>query len=109
MTGVAVLLVALALAAACADWVAVQHGAVAARFVTKPAPIVVLIGAALAIDVDDEAVQVAFVAALVLSLLGDVLLLLPERFFVYGLGGIVLPFLGIKVIDLLIHGIPGIG
>ena len=35
--------------------------------------------------------------------------MLRRNLFVYGLGGIVVPFLGIKVIDLLIHGIPGIG
>jgi K+-transporting ATPase ATPase B chain len=27
----------------------------------------------------------------------------------YGLGGLVLPFVGIKLIDLLISGVPGLG
>ncbi|WP_371637193.1 potassium-transporting ATPase subunit KdpB [Streptomyces zaomyceticus] len=35
--------------------------------------------------------------------------LLRRNLTVYGLGGLVLPFLGIKAIDLLISGIPGLG
>jgi K+-transporting ATPase ATPase B chain len=35
--------------------------------------------------------------------------MLRRNLYVYGLGGIILPFLGIKVIDLIIQFIPGIG
>ncbi|MFD0438022.1 potassium-transporting ATPase subunit KdpB [Streptomyces chartreusis] len=35
--------------------------------------------------------------------------LLRRNLLVYGLGGLVLPFLGIKLIDLLISGVPGLG
>ncbi|MGW1544815.1 potassium-transporting ATPase subunit KdpB [Streptomyces sp. NPDC002309] len=35
--------------------------------------------------------------------------LLRRNLLLYGLGGLVLPFVGIKVIDLLISGIPGLG
>ncbi|MFT4081300.1 MAG: potassium-transporting ATPase subunit KdpB [Nocardioides sp.] len=35
--------------------------------------------------------------------------MLRRNLYVYGLGGIVVPFLGIKAIDLIIHAIPGIG
>jgi K+-transporting ATPase ATPase B chain len=35
--------------------------------------------------------------------------MLRRNIYVYGVGGIVLPFLGIKAIDLIIHVIPGIG
>lgn len=35
--------------------------------------------------------------------------LLRRNLWVYGLGGVVVPFLGIKLIDLLVSQIPGIG
>ena len=35
--------------------------------------------------------------------------MLRRNIYIYGVGGIVLPFLGIKAIDLVIHFIPGIG
>jgi K+-transporting ATPase ATPase B chain len=35
--------------------------------------------------------------------------LLRRNLLVYGLGGVVVPFIGIKVIDLLVSQIPGIG
>jgi K+-transporting ATPase ATPase B chain len=35
--------------------------------------------------------------------------MLRRNIYIYGLGGIVLPFVGIKLIDLVIHFIPGIG
>ena len=35
--------------------------------------------------------------------------LLRRNLLIYGLGGIVVPFVGIKAIDLVIHFIPGIG
>jgi potassium-transporting ATPase ATP-binding subunit len=34
--------------------------------------------------------------------------MLRRNIYIYGLGGIVLPFIGIKVIDLIIQFIPGI-
>jgi K+-transporting ATPase ATPase B chain len=34
--------------------------------------------------------------------------MLRRNLYIYGLGGIVLPFLGIKLIDLLIQFLPGI-
>jgi high-affinity K+ transport system ATPase subunit B len=35
--------------------------------------------------------------------------LLRRSLMLYGLGGLVLPFVGIKLIDLLISGVPGLG
>jgi K+-transporting ATPase ATPase B chain len=35
--------------------------------------------------------------------------MLRRNLYIYGLGGIVLPFIGIKAIDLIIQFIPGIG
>jgi K+-transporting ATPase ATPase B chain len=34
--------------------------------------------------------------------------MLRRNLYVYGLGGLVLPFLGIKVIDLVVQFIPGV-
>jgi len=53
--------------------------------VTKPATLVALIGVALLVDPVDPSVRAWFVAALVLSLAGDVFLLGDERWFVPGL------------------------
>ena len=80
--------------AALADWVVVARrarslddpGASRAgsrlRFVTKPLVLVLLIGAAVALEPRDPAVRVWFVAALVLSLAGDVALLFARGFVV---------------------------
>jgi K+-transporting ATPase ATPase B chain len=35
--------------------------------------------------------------------------MLRRNLYVYGLGGIIVPFIGIKAIDLLIQFVPGIG
>jgi len=82
--------------AAVADWVVVAraasrpddpaaHGtASAARCVTKPLVLVLLIGAAIALEPRDPAVRAWFVVALVASLAGDVALL-SARGFVIGL------------------------
>ena len=49
-----------------------------------------LIGCALALDPDDDAVRTWFVAALVLCLIGDVFLMLPQDLFVFGLASFLL-------------------
>ena len=59
------------------------------RWVTKPLPIVLLVATALALEPADPAVRAWFVAALVLSLAGDVALL-SERGFVAGLAAFLL-------------------
>ena len=86
MNGPAFVLLALALAAAAFDWVAVHEGRKALEYVCKPLTLVLLIGCALALEPDDTAVQAWFVAALVLCLVGDVFLMLPRDLFVFGLG-----------------------
>lgn len=77
----------LAVAAACAlvDWYAVAADRRRVEYLFKPATLVALIGVALALDPADDAVRVWFVAALVFSLGGDVLLMLPRNLFVSGL------------------------
>lgn len=79
MTGSAVLLFALTLVAAVANWIAVDSDRRALEALTKPLTMILLIGAALALDPDDGATQAWFVVALVLSLAGDLFLLLEGR------------------------------
>ncbi len=55
------------------------------EWLCKPAAMVALIGAAIALSPDDPAVKTAFVVGLVLSLAGDVFLMLPSDRFLYGL------------------------
>jgi uncharacterized membrane protein YhhN len=86
VTGTSFLLLALALAAAAADWVAVHQQSKVLEFVCKPLTMALLVAAALALDPLDPAVRTWFVIALVLSLVGDVLLMLPKGLFLFGLG-----------------------
>lgn len=81
---------ALAAVAAVVDWYAVHHDHRVPEYVAKPAALAFLIGAAVTLDADDATVQAWFVAALVLSLLGDVLLMIPRNLFVFGLGAFLL-------------------
>jgi uncharacterized membrane protein YhhN len=85
-------LVALVLAAllAAGDWYSRWRGNAALEYVCKPGTLVALIAAASFLDPHDSAVRAWFVAALVLSLLGDVLLMLPREQFVGGLAAFLL-------------------
>lgn len=90
MTGAAFLLLALTLVVAAGDWIAVARERKALEYVCKPLTMVVLIGATLAFEVDDPTVRAWFLAALVLCLVGDVLLMLPQDLFVFGLASFLL-------------------
>lgn len=90
MTGVAAVLLAIALVSAAIDWRAVHHGHRPAEYVFKPLTLMALTATALALDPADPTVRGWFVAALVLSLAGDVLLMLPGDLFVPGLGSFLL-------------------
>jgi uncharacterized membrane protein YhhN len=85
VTGSAFLLLALALVAAVVDWIAVDRGAKALEYLCKPLTLALLLATALALDPADPAVRGWFALALVLCLLGDVLLMLPQDLFVPGL------------------------
>jgi len=87
MTSMAGALLALTLVVAAVDWFAVHTERKAVEYVAKPATMLPLIGAALALDPAVPAMRPWFVAALVCSLAGDVFLMLPkpEQFFVPGL------------------------
>lgn len=93
MTGAAFLLLAITLAAAVADWMAVRHDNRRVEYLCKPLTLAALTAAALALDPSDPTVRTWFVVALVLSLAGDVLLMLPGDLFVPGLAA----FLGAHI------------
>jgi uncharacterized membrane protein YhhN len=96
-------LLAAAGALAAGDWVAVGRGERRIEYVCKPGALALLIGATLALDPTHGDVRAWFVAALVLSLAGDVFLMLPGDHFVPGLGAFLLGHVA-YVVGLNIHG-----
>lgn len=84
-----VLLVTAALVAS-VDWWAVWARREAVRHVTKPGALVALIGVAVTLEPFDPTIRTWMVVGLVLSLAGDVFLMLPERWFVAGLASFLL-------------------
>jgi uncharacterized membrane protein YhhN len=86
VTPTAWLLLAVAGVFAAGDWLAVFRDLDRLEYICKPATMVALIGVALTLQPHLEARRWAFVAALVLSLAGDVFLMLPRDAFVPGLG-----------------------
>jgi uncharacterized membrane protein YhhN len=72
------------------DWVAVAQGNKLVEYVCKLAVMVALVGVAVALHPAHADRRVWFVAALVLSLLGDVFLMLPTDLFVAGLASFLL-------------------
>lgn len=79
MTDLAWLLLGGAGLFAVADWVAVISGNNRLEYVSKPTAIMLLVGTAAVLDPRHDAQRWAFVVALVLSLAGDVLLMI-DRF-----------------------------
>lgn len=73
-----------------ADWVAVALGRRVAEYVCKPAAIAALIVAAAVLQPAHASARPWFVAALALSLAGDVFLMLPADLFVPGLAAFLL-------------------
>jgi uncharacterized membrane protein YhhN len=105
VTSTAFLLLALTLAVAVADWLAVHAGNRTVEYVAKPLTMIALIAVALELNVSSDLERGAFVVALVFSLIGDVFLMLPgERWFVYGLGSFLAGHLA-YVVGLWIGGV----
>jgi uncharacterized membrane protein YhhN len=90
VTGTAFLLLALTLVVAVGNWVAVERGHRLLEYVCKPLTMVMLMAVALALDVGDDTVRTWFLVALALCLVGDVLLMLPQDLFVFGLAAFLL-------------------
>jgi uncharacterized membrane protein YhhN len=108
VTAVAGVLLAVALVAAAIDWIAVRNEHRPVEYVFKPLTLVALTATALALDPQDPAVRAWFVVALVLSLAGDVLLMLPGDLFVPGLGSFLLAHVA-YVVGLVIAGLDPLG
>ena len=106
MNGPAFVLLALALAAAAFDWVAVHQQQRLLEYVCKPLTLGLLVACALALDPSDEAVRAWFVAALVLCLIGDVFLMLPQDLFVFGLGSFLLGHVA-YIVGMHVDGVDG--
>jgi uncharacterized membrane protein YhhN len=86
MTTLSWALLAVTLAFAVTDWWATWAERPQVRHVAKPATLVALIGVAVTLDPVDPAIRTWMVIGLVLSLAGDVFLMLDEKWFVAGLG-----------------------
>lgn len=84
MTEAAAVMAGIAVVAALADWVAVARGWHRLELVAKPATMLALIGVAATVDPAHTGRRGWFVAAGVLSLAGDVFLMLPRERFVAG-------------------------
>jgi uncharacterized membrane protein YhhN len=96
MNGLTVALLVLAAPVALVNWVGVARDDRRLVVAAKPTTLVLLVLAALAIDAEDPRVRLWFVIGLVLSLAGDVFLMLPEEIdlplppFLLGLGAFLL-------------------
>lgn len=92
MTATTVTLISIALGLAVFDWIAVATASRRAEYLLKPATMIPLIIAAATMDCTRPEQRNWFVVALVLSLLGDVFLMLPDEdtYFVPGLGSFLL-------------------
>ena len=75
------------------DWFAVAHDQRRIEYVFKPAVVVALTGAAISLDPASDLQRALFVAALVLSLAGDVFLMLPADLFAAGLAAFLIAHL----------------
>ena len=108
MNAATFLLLALAAVVAVGDWIAVSAGARVAEYVLKPLTMVVLILAALELDPSSDAARGALVVGLVLSLVGDVLLMVPADLFVPGLAAFLAAHVA-YVVALWMLGVSGAG
>ena len=85
MTAVAFVLLSLTAVVAACDWLAVSNGQRIAEYVLKPLVMVALIAVALTIDPSSDFARAMLVIGLLLSLVGDVCLMVPTDLFVAGL------------------------
>lgn len=101
------MLLGLTAVAALVDWVAVVSGRRRVEYLAKPLATAGLVGVALALDPVHADMRAAFVVALVLSLAGDVFLMLPSDRFVPGLASFFLAHVAYVVGFALGPGTPG--
>jgi uncharacterized membrane protein YhhN len=103
MTAAAWALLAVAALLAVGNWLAVGLEEKRLEYVCKPGTLAALIGVALVLDPTHSDTRTWFVVALVLSLAGDVFLMLPSDRFVAGLTSFLLAHVA-YVIGLTRHG-----
>lgn len=90
MTTAASVLLAVAAIAAVGDWIAVARERKAAEYLWKPLATAALVGVAATLDPSSSDQRIVFTIAVVLSMLGDIALMLPSDRFVAGLGSFLL-------------------
>ena len=105
VTPLAIALLLASCGAALVDWWAVLRSNKSVEYVAKPGVLILLIGVALTLDPTYSSMRYWFVAALVLSLIGDIFLMLPSDRFVPGLSAFLLAHVAYSV-GFLIHS-PG--
>ena len=86
MTAMAFLLLSITAVIAAMDWIVVSRGLRGAEYVLKPLVMVGLIATALALSPSSGFARVMIIIGLVLSMVGDVFLMLPADRFIAGLG-----------------------
>ena len=112
MTAVAGALLALTLLIALADWVAVAVDRRPLEYVLKPATMVAVGAVVLALDLPGGQLRWWYLAAIILSLAGDVFLMLPESAmdpelsFVAGLGSFLVAHV-LYVVGMVLLGVSG--
>jgi uncharacterized membrane protein YhhN len=104
MTGLSWGLLGLSAVFAAGDWVAVGRGARPLEYVCKPVATAGLVGVAAALTPAHGDTRAWFVAALVLSLAGDVFLMLTSGLFLAGLAAFLLGHVG-YIVGLNLHGV----
>jgi uncharacterized membrane protein YhhN len=92
LSALALVLLGVAAVAAVTDWGAVAVRSRRVEYVVKPLTTIALLAVAVTIEPRNQTAQVLFVVALVFSLGGDVLLMLPDRrrWFPFGLASFLL-------------------
>jgi uncharacterized membrane protein YhhN len=90
MNAAAFLFLIIALVVAVFDWIAVSLGNRVLEYIFKPLTMVVLVFAAIAIDPTSGTAQTLLIGGLLLSMAGDVFLMLPSDRFVPGLASFLL-------------------
>jgi len=107
VTAAAIAFLAAAAVSAAVDWWSVAAGRRNVEYIAKPATLALLIGAAATVDAVDPTQRFWFIAALALSLVGDIALMLPSDRFVAGLSAFLLAHIAYSV-GMVARGLHGL-
>ena len=108
MTAAAFVLLSLTAVAAVCDWLAVANSQRLAEYFLKPLVMVLLIAVVLALNPTSDFARVMLLIGLVLSMVGDICLMLPTDLFVPGLAAFLVAHV-FYVIGLLSLGVSPLG